>query len=387
MIHGLRGRLNGLVDTHGGYDYTPLILRYPGTPERGGAMKALVYHGNKDLRLEAVPDPVPAPGEIKLRIDYCGICATDIEEYLYGPKFIFGDTPNPLTGKSVPLITGHEITGTVVEGSGEGVAVGDRVVLNTVITCGRCRGCLSGQKTQCPNMATAGFAQDGGLAEYMVWPASEAIRLPDGVSSEEAALVEPASVALHAVRRSRLEPGESVVVLGAGTVGLLAMQEAKAAGGYVIAVDTKQISLDMASDLGADSVMDARDPGLGAKLRKLNDGAGPDLVIDAAGGKDTPGLAVDWARIGGRVLLVAIYTDTPNFDFNSLVAGEKEIIGSLGYERRDVEEVVGMLDAGDLRTAPLVTDKIGLGDIFEKGFDRMLKPTKDVFRILVSPSL
>ena len=350
-------------------------------------MKALVYHGNKDLRLEAVPEPVPAPGEIKLRIDYCGICATDIEEYLYGPKFIFGDTPNPLTGKSVPLITGHEITGTVVDGSGEGVSEGDRVVLNTVITCGECHGCLSGHKTQCPNMATAGFARDGGLAEYMVWPASEAIRLPDGVSSEEAALVEPASVALHAIRRSRLKPGESAVVLGAGTVGLLAMQQAKAAGGYIIAVDKKQISLDMARDLGADSALSANDPGLVAKLRELNEGAGPDLVIDAAGGKDTPGLAVDWARIGGRVLLVAIYTATPNFDFNSLVAGEKEIIGSLGYERRDVEEVVAMIDAGDLRTAPLITDKIGLGDVIEKGFDRMLQPTKDVFRILVSPSL
>jgi (R,R)-butanediol dehydrogenase/meso-butanediol dehydrogenase/diacetyl reductase len=350
-------------------------------------MKALVYHGNKDLRLEAVPEPVPAPGEIKLRIDYCGICATDIEEYLYGPKFIFGDTPNPLTGKSVPLITGHEITGTIVEGSGEGVAVGDRVVLNTVITCGKCHGCLSGQKTQCPNMATAGFARDGGLAEYMVWPASEAIRLPDGVSSEEAALVEPASVALHAIRRSRVTPGESVVILGCGTVGLLAMQQAKAAGAQVIAVDQKQLSLDMARDLGADSALDARDPDLASKLRELNDGAGPDLVIDAAGGKDTPGLAVDWARIGGRVLLVAIYTALPKFDFNSLVAGEKEVIGSLGYERRDVEEVVGMLDAGDLRTAPLITDKIALGDIIEKGFDRMLKPKKDVFRILVSPSL
>ena len=143
----------------------------------------------------------------------------------------------------------------------------------------------------------------------------------------------------------------------------------------------------MASALGADSTTDAQDPDLAAKLRELNDGAGPDLVIDAAGGKDTPALAIDWTRIGGRVLLVAIYTAIPKFDFNSLVAGEKEIIGSLGYERRDVEEVVGMIDAGLLHTAPLITDKIGLGEIFDKGFDRMLQPEKDVFRILVSPSL
>ena len=350
-------------------------------------MKALVYHGNKDLRLETVPEPAAAPGEIKLHIDYCGICATDIEEYLYGPKFIFAEEPNALTGKSVPLITGHEITGTVVEASGEDIVEGDRVVLNTVLTCGKCHGCLNNQKTQCPNMATAGFARDGGLAEYMVWPASEAIRLPDSISSEEAALAEPASVALHALRRARLEPGETVIVLGCGTVGLLALQEAKEAGGYVIAVDRRQISLDMAIDLGADVALDARDLDLASKLRELTDGAGADLVIDAAGGIDTPTLAVDWARFGGRVLLVAIYTAVAKFDFNSLVASEKKIIGSLGYERHDVEQVVAMMDAGNLRTTPLITDKIGLGEVIEKGFDRMLQPTKDVFRILVSPSL
>ena len=178
-----------------------------------------------------------------------------------------------------------------------------------------------------------------------------------------------------------------MIVLGCGTVGRLALQEAKEAGGYVIAVDRRQISLDMAIDLGADVALDARDLDLASKLRELTDGAGADLVIDAAGGIDTPTLAVDWARFGGRVLLVAIYTAVPKFDFNSLVASEKKIIGSLGYERHDVEQVVAMMDAGNLRTAPLITDKIGLGEVIEKGFDRMLQPTKDVFRILVSPSL
>jgi (R,R)-butanediol dehydrogenase/meso-butanediol dehydrogenase/diacetyl reductase len=350
-------------------------------------MRALVYHGNKDLRLESVPDPVPGPGEVKLHIDYCGICATDIEEYLYGPVFISSDTPNPITGKKIPLITGHEITGTVVE-TGESVTdlrAGDRTVLNTVLTCGKCRGCLSHQETQCPNMAVAGFALDGGLAEFMVWRASEVIKLPDNVSSEQAALVEPASVALHAVRRSRLQPGETVVVLGCGTVGLLAMQAARAMGGRVLAVDRRQMSLDVATDLGADGAVNSADAGADDRLRELTGPDGPDLVIDAAGGEHTPAQAVDWVRAGGRVLLVAIYTAKPAFDFNSLVSTEKEIIGSLGYQRRDVEEVVRLISSGDLRTAPLISDKIGLEDVIDKGFARMLAPSKDVFRILVSP--
>ena len=97
-------------------------------------MKALVYHGNRDLRLESVPDPEPGDGDVRLRMDYCGICATDVEEYVYGPKFIFHDEPNPLTGKKTPMITGHEITGTVEKlGDGvSGLSVGERVVLDTI---------------------------------------------------------------------------------------------------------------------------------------------------------------------------------------------------------------------------------------------------------------
>ena len=351
-------------------------------------MKALVYHGNKDLRLESVPDPTPGPGEVRLRIDYCGICATDIEEYLYGPVFISGETPNPLTGKKMPMITGHEMTGTIdrADESVSNVGVGDRVVVNGVLTCGKCWWCTSGVEVQCPALGAVGFAIDGGLAEYMVWPASQVIRLPDGVSSEQAALVEPASVALQAVRRSRMDPGESVAVLGAGTIGLLAMQAAKSMGGRVFAIDTRQMSLDLAEELGADATINAATDNVVAALRDLTDGIGPDVVIDSAGGEDTPALAVEWVRTGGRALLVAIYTTRTAFDFNSLVGNAKEMIGSIAYEQRDIEDVVRLIDEGAIKTTPLISDKIALAQVIDKGFARMMAPTKDVFRILVSPS-
>jgi (R,R)-butanediol dehydrogenase/meso-butanediol dehydrogenase/diacetyl reductase len=350
-------------------------------------MRALVYHGNKDLRVESAPDPRPGPGQVRLRIDYCGICATDIEEYLYGPKFI-ASSPNPITGKMLPVITGHEMTGTV-EGVGQGVSSvkrGDRVAVNGVLTCGKCWWCSSGNTTQCPAMAAVGFAIDGGLAEYMVWQASRLTRLPDSVSSEEAALVEPSSVAMHAVRRSRLRAGERVAVLGVGTVGMLAMQIARAMGGQIFAVDRRPMSLEMARQLGAEAVINPDETDAAQALRDLTGGVGPDVVIDAAGGRDTPRQAIQWARRGGRVVLVAIYTAKSEFDFNDIVSAEAEVIGSIAYEQRDIEDVVRLLSTGALRTSPLVSDVIGLEDVIEKGFARMMAPTKDVFRVLVAPS-
>ena len=351
-------------------------------------MKAMVYHGNKDLRYETVDEPSPGPGEVKLRIDYCGICATDIEEYIYGPKFIDSDVPNGVTGKTLPTITGHELTGTVVE-VGDGVTqhrTGERAAIVGVLTCGRCRCCRSGETAQCPSLASVGFAADGGLAEYTLWPASHVLTLPEGVTSRQAALVEPSAVAAHAVRRGGISQGLSVAVLGAGTVGTLAMQVAKAMGATVFAVDRRQVSLDLARDLGADAVINSDDVDAGDALRGLTDGTGPDVVIDAAGAPDTPRMAVEWVRRGGRVVLVAIYTATTEIDFNLVVATEKEVVGSIAYDRRDVEDVLGLIESGALKTEPLISDVIGLDEVVSVGFQRMMAPTKDIFRILVAPS-
>ena len=351
-------------------------------------MKAMVYHGNKDLRLENVGEPVPGPGEVKLRIDYCGICATDIEEYLYGPVFISAGTPHPLTGVALPLTIGHEMTGTVVERGQDGgtIDVGDRVVVNGVLTCGQCWWCKSRETTQCPSMAAVGFDIDGGLAEYMVWPASQVIRLPDSLSSWEAALTEPAAVAHHAVRRGRLGPGDQVAVLGAGTVGMLAMQAARAIGARVYVVDRRQMSLDLARDLGAEAAIDSNATDAGQVLRDLTDGVGVDVVIDAAGGEETPALAVQWVRRGGRAVLVAIYTSKPRYDFNKMVATEREMIGSLAYQQQDMEAAVGLIASGSVKTAPLVSGVIGLDEVVHVGYERMLAPAKNIFRLLVAPA-
>ncbi len=323
-----------------------------------------------------------------MKVDYVGICATDIEEYNFGPKFISHGSPNPITGRMIPLITGHEITGTVVETGSEvsNVAPGDRVVVDTIITCGTCDRCVSERTNQCESLAVAGFALDGGLAEYMVWDASAAVRLPDHVSSEEAALIEPSAVAHHAIRQCELNAGDTLAVLGAGTVGILAIQIAKAYGLRVFAIDRRQTGLDLAEELGADATINSEDVDAGQALRDLNDGIGPDAILDAAGGSQTPALAIDWVRRGGRVVLVAIYTDTPAFDFNSIVATEIGVIGSIANGRDDLIQAVRLLSAGKLKTAPLISDYVTLDQVVDVGFKRMMAPEKDVFRILVQPS-
>ncbi len=342
-------------------------------------MKAMVYHGNQDLRMESVPDPSPAEGEALLKVDYCGICATDIEEYVYGPKF--------MDKARLPIITGHEVTASVVEAPDQfgRLKAGTRVALNTVLTCGTCFWCAMGEMQQCEKFTVAGFDRDGGLAEYLAWPANELIPLPDSVPSEAAALIEPSSVAHHCVQRGNIQPGETVAVVGAGTVGTLAMQIAKAQGARVFVVDVKQMSLDLASELGAEVAINAAEEDAHGVLTSLTDGRGPDVVIDAAGAPNTPADCLRYVRRGGRVVLVAIYTSTPEFDFNSIVANENTVIGTIAYGRSDVQASVDLIASGKLKTTPLITDRIGLDEVIDVGFPRMLAPTKDVFRILVKP--
>ena len=342
-------------------------------------MKAMVYHGNRDLRLETVADPSPAEGEALLKVDYCGICATDIEEYVYGPKF--------MDKAKLPIITGHEVTASVIEAPDRTgrLKAGTRVALNTVLTCGTCFWCALGETQQCEKFTVVGFDRDGGLAEYLTWPADELIPLPDNVSSEAAALIEPSGVAHHCVQRGNIQPGETVAVVGAGTVGTLAMQIANAQGARVFAVDVKQMSLDLASSLGAEVAINAAEEDAEEVLKGLTEGRGPDVVIDAAGAPNTPADCLRYVRRGGRVVLVAIYTSTPEFDFNSIVAEEDTVIGTIAYSRADVQASVDLIASGKLRTTPLITDRIGLEEVIDVGFERMMAPTKDVFRILVKP--
>jgi len=352
-------------------------LQYLGKVLRNDIMRALVYHGRNDIRLDQVPEPEIGPGEAKVRITNTSICATDIEEWKYGPTYI----------TSVPTVMGHEASGRVVEvGDGlSGLAVGDRVMVDNVIVCGACYWCLSGSQATCPNMEVAGLGRDGGLAEFMTWPADHLIELPDSVKDDEAPLLEPATVAVHAVRRSGVQVGESVAVLGVGTVGALTLQAFKAAGAIVYAVDVRESSLQMAARLGVDEVVDASGGDAGDQLRDLTGGIGPDFVVETAGAARTPLDAFDWVRRAGTVVLVGIYAAKPEANFNVIVGKELRVIGSVAAGTGDMRAAVKLAADGKIRLGELVSDRISLDRVIPDGFERMASESKDVFRILVSP--
>ncbi len=350
-------------------------------------MLALRYHGNKDIRLEDIPAPEPGTRDVRVRVTHTGICATDIEEWQHGPLWVQHDDPNALTGREIPLTMGHEITGHVesVGNDVSDVRVGQRVAIGNVLTCGTCFWCERGEQAVCPSMAVAGLSADGGLAEFIVWPAANIVRLPDTVSDEEAALVEPTTVAVRAVRNSGVKAGDTVAVVGAGTVGLLTMQAFRAAGARVIAVDIREQSLTTAKSLGADETVNAASGNAGAELFELTDGIGPDIVAETAGAASTPVDAINWTRRSGTTVLVGIYSAKPIMNFNDIVGVERKVVGSVAAGPGDMAAAVQMIGSDKIRVKDLISAKIPLERAIDDGFNRMLDPEKDVFRILITP--
>lgn len=353
-------------------------------------MKAARWHGRNDIRIEEVPDPgAPGPGEVILRVAYCGICGTDLEEYRAGPLFIPVERPHPLTGRQAPLILGHEFAGEVVA-VGPGVTdlrPGDRVAPDVLITCGRCYWCQRHQVTLCEQMAALGLSGDGGLAEYCRAPATMCVKLPPTLRLDHAALAEPLAVAVRAVRKSRLQVGETAAVFGGGTIGLLCLQVARAAGASaVVVVEPHPGRRRLAEDLGARAVLDpAADPV--AALRTLFGGIGPDVVIEASGAVTAAPLAIESARKGGRVVLVGLPVGPTAFNFFAVVTTEKEIIGSLSHVYdEDFRTAVHLLAEGRVVVEPLISARIPLTALLTEGLERLERQPAETLKILVTPA-
>lgn len=328
-------------------------------------MKAAVFAGPERFELSEIPDPVCGTRDVIVEVALCGICGSDLHSYVEGAFVEPGQ------------VMGHEFSGTVAEVGADvcGVAVGDRVTAVPILACGRCPRCLDGSTHLCENALAASIAYGlpGAFAEYVRIPdaivGGNLLRIPDGVSDVAAAMVEPMSVALHAIRSAQAGPADLVVVLGLGSIGLNVVQMARALGaGRIAGVDISPARLELAGRLGADILIDGRSRGALEAVTELTGtgaygiGARADVVIEASGHPALLADAIAMTRAGGRVRIAALYAEAVQVDANQIVQKELDVSGTFAY-RGEFPQVLSLLEAGRVQADVLVTDTFPLAKI------------------------
>lgn len=348
-------------------------------------MKALRYHGQGSVTLDEVDEPRLADGWTLVAPTWVGICGTDVKQYRYGPIGMPLE-PHPLTGARLPLTLGHEISGVVqATTSTDGtIATGRRVAVDAAVKCGTCWYCRHGRYFLCAQGAILGISADGGLAELVAVPDYSLHPLPDELSDEEGALVEPLAVAVHAVRRLRLQVGETVCVVGGGVMGLCLLLVARAAGAQRVGlVEPLPERRRVALDLGADFVVPPAAPEDG-QLADHFGGIGADVGLDCVGSGAALRTAVEATRRGGRIGLIGTHAVAPEVDVNHLTATEKELIGTVAYED-DFPRAIALVRDGRVDPRPLVTGRVTLDRAVPDGIEELAGHPERQIKILVRP--
>jgi threonine dehydrogenase-like Zn-dependent dehydrogenase len=320
-------------------------------------MRAAVCRGPGQLALEELPVPEPGPGEVRVRMRACGICGTDLHLL-------------PLGYLSPPLIPGHEMMGEVdALGTGvEGLSAGDAVAIEPIHCCGSCESCLRGRESICREFQCLGIQGDGGLAEYMTLPARRLFPLAAGLAPQIAALAEPTAVVVHSLRRGRLRPGQRVLVLGAGSLGLLATMAARALGAAEVWTTARyDHQAELASQLGASRVLGEQEASREG-LRTLGIEFPIDCVVETVGGSaDTLLLAGEAVRPGGMISVVGVFMGHVTIDPLPLLIKEATLAWSNCYdhphEGADFETATRLIDEHRDALARLTTHQVGLDEI------------------------
>lgn len=350
-------------------------------------MKAARWYKAKDIRVEDIAEPTVSAGKVKVKVAWTGICGSDLHEYMAGPIFAPVDKPHPLSQDTAPIVMGHEFSG-VVEEVGEGVTKvkpGDRVVVEPILACGKCPACLHGKYNLCEHLGFHGLSGGGGgFSSHTVVQERMVHHLPDSLSFEQGALVEPAAVALHAVRLSSLKAGGSAVVFGVGPIGLLLVEALRAAGAATIyVVEPSEQRAAKALELGAHIAINPTKEDAVAKIRELSDG-GVDVAFEVTGVPKVLQQCIDSTRYEGETIIVSIWEKEASIQPNAAVLQERTIKGIIAY--RDIfPAVMGLMEKGFFSADKLVTKKINLENIVEEGFETLVKD-KEQIKILVKPS-
>ena len=350
-------------------------------------MKAAVWHAQNDVRIEDVPEPSAGENEVKIRVKWCGICGSDLHEYRSGPMLI-PQKPHPLTGRTPPITLGHEFSGDVVEvgKNVENITVGDRVVVNALIYCGQCVYCRSGEYNMCTKLGSTGLASDGGFAEFVTVPSYATYKIPQELTYEMGTFVEPLAVAIRAVKRAKARIGNTAAVVGAGPIGLLVQQAAVACGaGKVYAIEPMPGRRELAKKLGATEVLDPSEGDVSKEIHRLTAGMRADVAYECVGNQRAFDTAVRVTGRRGMIVMVGMAIEPLKVPFLRLWGHEKEITTSQGYVD-EFPPAIELLADGRVQVDPMVTSKIKLEDLVEKGFQELIKHPEKNMKVLVSPS-
>lgn len=335
-------------------------------------MKGIVCERADSLKFVDLPVPVPAPGEALVRIRRIGICGTDLHAYKGNQPFF-----------TYPRVLGHELSGTVeaVADSGCGLAIGDQVSVIPYMHCGSCIACRRGKTNCCTDMSVLGVHADGGMREYISVPVSHLIKT-NGLTLEQAAVVEPLSIGAHAVRRAELCRGETALVIGSGPIGLGVMAFAKRQGARVIAMDVNDERLAFCRQwAGADHTVHAlREPR--EQLELLTDGEFPTAVFDATGNKQSMTDSFGCAAHGGKLLFVGLVKADIAFHDPEFHKRELTLMGSRNATREDFEQVIVALKSGGIDAGSYVTHRVPFADTIDS-FDSLLKPESKVIKAMI----
>ena len=343
-------------------------------------MNALLLSAYKQLDLASLPEPVAGQGELLIRVKACGICGSDVHGY------------DGSTGRRIPpIVMGHEAAG-VVAGKGPGCVsfeIGDRVTFDSTVYCGRCAYCLHGQINLCDHREVVGvscgeYRRMGAFADFIVIPERIAYRLPDALRFEEAAMLEAAAVALHAVRLSEPKPDKTALVLGAGMIGALTAQAARVLGfSTVIVADVDESRLAMVRSLGFEQTLQLSGRELTARILELTSGAGVDAVLEAVGKPETVITAIDSVKKGGRVMLVGNITPEVPLPLQKVVSRELRLQGCAA-SAGEYPLAIELIAAGRMQVAPLITAVAAL----EEGpawFERLYRRESGLMKVVLTP--
>jgi L-iditol 2-dehydrogenase len=349
--------------------------------ESPGRMKSLLLSAYNQLEVAEMPLPAVGAGEVLVRVEACGICGSDVHGY------------DGSSGRRIPpIVMGHEAAGTVAAiGLGvRGYAAGDRVTFDSTVYCGECVFCKRGDVNLCDNRQVIGvscgdYRRHGAFAEFVVVPQRILYRLPEGISFAEAALLEAASVALHAVRVSGAGGGETALVIGAGMIGLLTLQAARAAGcARVVIADVDTTRLKLAKQMGADEALHASGASLVDEVMKMTDGRGVDLSFEAVGRNETVAGAIDCTRKGGTVTLIGNIQPAVTLALQKVVTRQLRLQGSCA-SAGEYPHAIELIAGGHIKVAPLITAIAPLEE-GPRWFERLHAHEPNLMKVILTPN-